>query len=93
MKILHISQPKISKKNSISGIKTVLLEEIKWENSNLKIESKIYALNKIEENEELYINNFSYKIDILRYLPDFVIFDGFYIFSHLKIAKFLKKME
>lgn len=94
MKILHIPQDEISKKNLISGIKTVLLEEVEWENKLENIESAIYFNSLIEEENEYCINNKN-KVndynDILKYSPDFVIFDGFYSIKNYFISKFLLK--
>lgn len=91
MKILHIPQRRFALRKAISGIKTVLLEEIKWENKIEGIESKILIYDKIEESNILFINKISIKEDILNYKPDFIIFDGFWTIQHYFIAKFLKK--
>ena len=91
MKILHIPQRRFALRKTISGIKTVLLEEIKWENKIEGVESKILIYDKIEEENPLFINRNSIKEDILNYKPDFIIFDGFWTIQHYFIAKFLKK--
>lgn len=92
-KILHISQEKLTLKDTISGIKTVLLDEIEYENLN-NIDAKLYAISKkIEENKEICINKKNLKEDILEYNPDIVIFHGFYIFKHILIAKYLKRLK
>lgn len=91
IRILHISQKEVTLKNKISGIKTVLIDEIEYENLN-GIDSKIYSISrKIEENREKVINEINYKKDIKKYNPDFIIFHGFYILEHIFIAKYLKK--
>lgn len=91
MKILHIPQRRIGLKNYIGGIKSVLLEEIKWENKIKGIESKILIYDKLEEKNSFFINNKSLEEDILNYNPDFIIFDGFWAIQHCFIARFLKK--
>lgn len=91
MKILHIPQRRIGLKNYIGGIKSVLLEEIKWENKIKGIESKILIYDKVEEKNSFFINNKSLEEDILDYNPDFIIFDGFWAIQHCFIARFLKK--
>lgn len=91
MKILHIPQRRIGLKNYIGGVKSVLFEEIKWENKIKGIESKILIYDKIEERNSFFINKKSIKEDILDYKPEFIIFDGFWVIQHCFIAKFLKK--
>lgn len=91
MKILHIPQENIGLKKSVGGVKSVLLEEIKWENRIENTESRMLIYDKIEENNLFFINKKSLQEDILDYKPDFVIFDGFYVPQHCFIAKFLKK--
>lgn len=91
MKILHIPQRRIGLKNYIGGIKSVLLEEIKWENKIKGIESKILVYDRLEEKNSFFINNKSLKEDILDYNPDFIIFDGFWAIQHCFIARFLRK--
>lgn len=93
MKILHIPQKNFAIKNGINGIKSVLLNEIEWENRVENLESKILILGKIEEKNIFYINKKSIKKDISEYAPDIVIFDGFWEISHYFIAKFLKKKQ
>ena len=61
IRILHISQKEVTLKNKISGIKTVLIDEIEYESLN-GIDSKIYSISrKIEENREKVINEINYK--------------------------------
>ena len=93
MKILHIPQRNIGLKKSVGGIKTVLLEEIKWEDKIEGIESKILIYDKIEEKNSFFINNKSIKEDILDYKPNFIIFDGFWAIQHCFIASFLRKQR
>lgn len=91
MKILHIPQRNIGLKKSVGGVKSILLEQIKWENYIENIESKILIYDKIEENNPFFINKNSIREDILNYKPDLVIFDGFWAIQHYFIAKFLKR--
>lgn len=91
MKILHIPQRNIGLKKSVGGVKSILLEQIKWENKINGIEAKILICDKIEEKNPFFINKKSIKEDILDYKPDFIIFDGFWTIQHYFIAKFLKK--
>lgn len=91
MKILHISSIGFENKNFISGIKSVLLEEVKWENKIHGLSSKILVFKKPEEENSFFLYNKNIKNSILEFKPNFVIFDGFYMIQHCFIAKFLKK--
>lgn len=91
MKILHIPAENVGLKKSIGGIKSILLEQVKYENKLKNIESKILIYDKIEEKNSLFVNKNSIKEDILNYKPNFVIFDGFWVIQHCFIAKFLNK--
>ena len=92
MKILHIPQGGIGKKDLVSGIKTVLLEQVEWENKIENIESRIYINDKIEYDNEFFINDRKTENnleDILKFSPDIVIFEGFYDIRNYNISKFL----
>lgn len=94
VRVLHIPQKKIGLKGTIGGIKTVLLDEVKWENKLEGIDAKIYIYDRIEEKNNFFLNktNSSLKIkDILEYKPDFIIFHGFYDIEHYKISRVLRK--
>lgn len=91
MKILHISDKRIGDKNFISGIKTVLLEELKYENKIQGTISKILLLKKSNEQNNIYIFDKDINKKILEFKPDFIIFDGFWCLKHCFIAKLLKK--
>lgn len=92
IKILHIASESLTLKKKITGIKSILLEEIKYINKCSRVDAKLYGISKkLEENSDLCINNVSLDKDIINYNPTFVIFHGFYIFKHVLIAKFLKK--
>lgn len=91
MRILHISDKRIGDKNFISGIKTVLLEELKYENKIQGTISKILLLKKPNEQNSIYIFDKNINKIILEFKPNFIIFDGFWCLKHCFIAKFLKK--
>lgn len=91
MKILHIPQKNIGLKKTVGGVKSILLEQVKWENKIKNIESKIFIPDKIEDTSIYFINKIYKKEDILNYKPDFVIFDGFWTIQHYIIARFLIK--
>lgn len=93
MKIIHISDKKIGNKNFVSGIKTVLLEEVKYENKIFGTVSKILLLKKLDEENNTYIFDEDISKKILEFKPNFVIFDGFWVIQHCFIARFLKKQK
>ena len=92
IRILHIGEASTTLPNMITGIKTVLSEQIKYENKFADIEAKLYGISsKIQDNNEFCINKISFEKDIKSYNPTFVVFHGFYIFKHVTLAKILKK--
>ena len=94
MRILHIYEIKLELFPLFSGIKTVLVEQVKQENKINGICSKILIIDKNLKckirKDDIYLYGKNKNI-ILEYKPTFVVFHSFYFFSHLLLALFLKK--
>lgn len=94
MNILHIA-PLTMKKSS--GLTYSIPNFVRFQNSIRGIKSDLLVSVKADEIMDgfYYLNNFSNRIDIVKFLDnyDIVIFHSTYIYNHIKLSKILRNKK